>query len=372
MRMINGTGLEMSTTQVIDRYGHVFLVAMIKGTYSIPEDPSQPPIPAEESLPIYSADLFAGEAGLSATLVESDFAFRKRKCDIVVVGDAYAPKGSPVKELEVGFEFADCKKMARVVGPRKWIRSGSQIVVGESEAFSSAPITYGQSFGGMWQSDDETIHECYQSNPIGIGYARAEPARLIDTLAPSIEPPDQPIGSANQDYQPWAFGPVGRNCQPRIRYAGTYDQHWQDEVFPLQPMDFDDRFYQCVPEDQQVEHPTGGESVVLHNMHPEHPEFRFSLPEDLSMPLAILTQANKQFTTTPVVDTVVIEPTKRQFSLTWRANMQLQRSIREINLIAAGEVCKKWWAAQVYGANACSCDGLDSNEDRMASLSELL
>jgi hypothetical protein len=370
--MVNGSGFEMSTSQAIDRHGHVFLVAVMKGTFEIPADPNEQPITAESQLPIYAADLFAGEPGLSATLVESDFSFRKRKCDVVLVGEAYAPGGNAVESLNVGFEIAECKKSARVVGPRKWIKSGQKIVVGESDPFTSMPITYGQSYGGIWQSDDEKIYECYDSNPIGIGYAKADPTRLEGMAAPTIESLGQPIDSASQAYQPWAFGPIGRNCQPRTKYAGTYDQHWQDEVFPLQPSDFDDRFYQCVPEDQQIEFPTGGEAVVLHNLHPEQAQLRFSLPAELSMPMAILTHSNKQFTTTPVVDTIVIEPAERRFSLTWRANMQLQRSIREVSIVACGTICKKWWAAQVFGADACSCDGIDSNEERLASLSELI
>ena len=44
-----------------------------------------------------------------------------------------------------------------------------------------------------------------------------------------------------------AFGPVGRSWQPRIRWAGTYDQKWMDEKFPFLPEDFDERYYQCRP-----------------------------------------------------------------------------------------------------------------------------
>ena len=51
-------------------------------------------------------------------------------------------------------------------------------------------------------------------------------------------------------YRPMALGPVGRGWRPRLSYAGTYDQHWIDEVFPFLPADFDDRYYQAAPEDQ--------------------------------------------------------------------------------------------------------------------------
>ena len=57
--------------------------------------------------------------------------------------------------------------------------------------------------------------------------------------------------------------------QPRYPYAGTYDQHWIDEVFPFLPADFDDRYYQAAPEDQWIDEPQGGEEVVLVNLTPE-------------------------------------------------------------------------------------------------------
>lgn len=370
MQIVNGSGFEFLASQSIDKYGINWLVAVLKATYDIPENPDEPVKQSDEQVPVHAADIFAGAPGLSPALIESDIAFRKKQCDVVIVGDAFAPSNKAVTELEVGFEVGPLSKFARVVGSRAWQDKDRSIDVGPSAEFTSMPIHYGTSFGGMWQSEDQSQYECHESNPVGIGYAK-DPARLIDTPAPTIEPPDQPITTANKNYQPWGFGPIGRNCQPRIGYAGTYDQHWQDEVFPLQPMDFDDRFYQCVPEDQQMPFPKGAEQFVLHNLHPEKPTLEFSLPADLDIPMIVLTSNGKQYSIEPVVDTVVIEPSLNRFSLTWRAQMQLQSSLREIAILAAGDVCRKWWNSQVYGEAGCGCDGLDT-EDRLASLSELV
>lgn len=40
---------------------------------------------------------------------------------------------------------------------------------------------------------------------------------------------------------------MGRSWQPRLRYAGTYDQHWMDERLPFLPEDFDLRYFQSAP-----------------------------------------------------------------------------------------------------------------------------
>ena len=44
-----------------------------------------------------------------------------------------------------------------------------------------------------------------------------------------------------------AFGPVGRHWEPRVRYAGTYDDRWTEDRMPLLPKDFDDRFHNAAP-----------------------------------------------------------------------------------------------------------------------------
>ena len=63
---------------------------------------------------------------------------------------------------------------------------------------------------------------------------------------------------------PAGFGPIARHWEPRVRWAGTYDKRWQRTRKPLLPDDFDDRFHQCAPEDQQVDGGLiGGELVEL-------------------------------------------------------------------------------------------------------------
>ena len=52
-----------------------------------------------------------------------------------------------------------------------------------------------------------------------------------------------------------SFGPMGRGWPGRIEYGGTYDQNWIDNIFPFLPPDFDDRYFQMAPPDQQTPAP---------------------------------------------------------------------------------------------------------------------
>ena len=54
-------------------------------------------------------------------------------------------------------------------------------------------------------------------------------------------------------YRPMGFGRPRADWTPRLTYAGTYDQTWIDDVFPFLPADFDVRYYQAAPEDQQID-----------------------------------------------------------------------------------------------------------------------
>ena len=60
------------------------------------------------------------------------------------------------------------------------------------------------------------------------------------------------------------FGPLAAHWQPRVQWGGTYGDKWAKDRQPLLPEDFDERFFQSAPEDQQA--PTylkGGEAVEL-------------------------------------------------------------------------------------------------------------
>ena len=75
------------------------------------------------------------------------------------------------------------------------------------------------------------------------------------------------------------LGVQARKLAARLKHAGTYDQHWLDEVFPFLPADFDDRYYQAAPEDQWLDEPQGGEEVMLVNLTPEG-RTSFRLPRE--------------------------------------------------------------------------------------------
>jgi hypothetical protein len=138
-----------------------------------------------------------------------------------------------------------------------------------------------------------------------------------------------------------AFGPIGRSWEPRYKLAGTYDQNWLDNVFPFLPADFNDAYYQAAPSDQQMPYLKGGEDVYLANLTPDG-KCHFRVPA-LEMPVGFFRKKGEKEEIQAVIDTLVIEPDLRRFTITWRANRPLRRNIFEVIQVLVGNRGKEAW-----------------------------
>src|SRR5690606_26168733 len=270
MELVNATQMQAGYTQGLRPDGRELLVVVVKGTFTLPK-PGEAPCLADEQLPLVEADSFTGEPGLSAPLYESDYAPFKPRCDVILSGCAYAPGGKPAAKVPVGIKVGRVAKVFNVIGDRKWEAGIGGIGPGFAVPFDRKPISYDVAFGGVDAfSEDPADHDAYMLNPAGIGYRKGLTTGPIDgTPMPSTEERDDPVKSPLGRYRPMSFGPIGRAWTPRCQLAGTYDDAWLENVFPFLPSDFDDRYYQCAPEDQQTDYLEGGESVTLVNLTPD-------------------------------------------------------------------------------------------------------
>ncbi|MEM9793983.1 MAG: DUF2169 domain-containing protein, partial [Pseudomonadota bacterium] len=188
----------------------------------------------------------------------------------------------------------------------------------------------------------------YPPNPVGRGWHREENVgRLNGQPLPNLERPGTPVRVPWDNAAPAAFGPLGRGWRDRLRYAGTYDDHWQEEVFPFLPADFDTRYFQAAPEDQQIDPPAPGTEVLLrHLTHAGTTAFR--LPETrLPITFGRRKQGDHQVEARP--DTIVIRPDDGVFTLSWRASLPLARDLFEISDCIIGRRPKGFWRARKMG-----------------------
>ena len=259
MELINSTRMVAGYTMGMEPSGRELLVVVIKGTFRIPVQSGETLRLHEEQQPLVMSDVFFAEPGLSAPRYEVDFAPRKHRCDVLLNATAYAPEGRPATRVTVGARIGSWSKSFDVVGDRVWEAGLGGIGASVATPFVQMPIRYDRAFGGTDnKSDDPADHVAYLPNPVGRGFHKRLKSAWIDgSPLPNTQESDRAVSWVDGDYRPMSFGAIGRHWEPRYKYAGTYDQHWLDHVFPFLPADFDEQYYQAAPLDQQLPKPLG-------------------------------------------------------------------------------------------------------------------
>ncbi|WP_426755860.1 DUF2169 family type VI secretion system accessory protein [Myxococcus sp. Y35] len=347
MDFVNETPLCAGWTVGFQPDGREVLVVVAKGTFSLPASEEEAPL-APTQLPLVEADTFTGEPGFSAPLHEADFAHRKPRCDVLLNGSAWAPGGKPAPVVPVSFSLGGMTKSFAVHGPRVWRKS---LMGGprssEAQPFTSLPISYDNAFGGVDTSQkDVARHKAFLPNPVGRGF-RHHLEEVDGVPMSNTEEIRTPITSPRGPYRPMAFGALGRNWHPRSAFAGTYDASWLSEDLPFFPKDFDDRYFQAAPEDQQVPYPRGGEAVTLINLSPRG-TLRFRLPR-LQVPVAFIPHQGPAKQVDAALDTVLVESDADRLLLTWRLTWPLRRDAFELKQVVVGGRSRGWLRAHAVG-----------------------
>jgi hypothetical protein len=348
MELINATKMIAGYTMGMRPDGRESIVVVVKGTFSIPP-PGEEPQLAEEQVPLVMADVFTGEPGFSAPLYESEFALRKPKCDVLLNGSAFAPGGKPAERVTVSLRVGTMKKSFDVVGNRVWRRGILGPTASSPEPFVSMPFSYDKAFGGIDKTNPEPSRwRTFVPNHFGVGYHDHPLDPSINSKPlPNTEETGRHVNDSRGPYRPMSFGPIFRAWQPRLKYAGTYDDKWLEKVFPFLPADFDERYFQAAPEDQQIDYLQGGEEVELVNLTPEG-RTRIRLPH-VRVPVEFIRNDYKSTTVDALADTLFLEADKGRFVITWRASTPLRKNVFEVPTGIVGRMPRGWYRARESG-----------------------
>ena len=349
MELINATRMTAGYNMGLEPSGRELLVVVIKGTFVIPK-PGEAVRLADEQLPLIMADTFSGEPGFSAPLNEVDFAPRKPACDVLLTGTARAPGGRPVTRMRAGIKVGAMEKSFDVVGDRVWHAGLAAISASDPQPFTEMPVSYDVAFGGADRnSGDENDHDAYLPNPVGRGWHKHIKNAWVDGKPlPNTEEPGKSVSFPNNKYNPMALGPLGRGWPQRACYAGTYDQKWLDDEFPFLPKDFDERYYQAAPEDQQVTIPKAPMEVVLAGFTADGVR-QFTLPY-FEAPVNVFPKRGELEVYIASLDTIAFEPDQERFTMSWRVTRPLKKSLHEIAQVVVGMKGREWWQQREQAA----------------------
>ena len=308
---------------VRDRNGAEIWLVAVKCTWNIGPDGTTEI--AEDQPPVLRLPEHHGDPGSSSIKYDGDLVLTKTATDILVAGQAHAPGGRPVSQLDVGFRVGPVQKLLRVFGDRVWYSTGPS----SPEPFLKIPLVYERAFGGADQKSAHPDRDWEWRNPVGTGFAVSRD-NLVGRPVPNVEYPDEPIKEWNDRPRPAGFGAIAGHWHTRLALAGTYDDRWLKERQPLVPADFDDRFFQCAPQDQQAPgflH--GGEPVVLYRLTPGG-ELRFHLPKVFLGFETRFYDGTRQIHRERKLHTVILEPDVPRVSLVWHTALPCHWKVQKL------------------------------------------
>ncbi|MDA9556564.1 DUF2169 domain-containing protein [Vibrio sp.] len=291
-----------------DKEGRSFWLVSVKRQFQY-DSSSHNPWQEIKASEISSTAVYSGSPGESSLLTEREIGFVKHNTDVVLTGRVRTPFGSQVTQYQCQFVVeGHFSKTLKIVGERKWVTDLGGITISHPLAFNECPMDYGLAMGG-----DER-------NKIGVGID-TDDRKMTESVVPRIFYPNQDWSLNHKGIKTAGFGPISPFFQGRAQYAGTYDEEWQEERHPLLPSDFDHRFYQSAPSDQQCKgHLSGNELVRLVGFASEG-ELQFVVP-------SVRLQSNIQTTdlTTSLsmfINDVNFDMNKKQVSIVYQGQIQL-------------------------------------------------
>jgi hypothetical protein len=189
---------------------------------------------ADEQMPVCLAPVCHGDDPATSSLkYESETAPLKLGTDAVLIGHAHAIHALATY-IDVSFTVGPAHGVVRVFGDRVWTSARGRWVPSAPAPFSTMPLVYERAFGGWDRSHpDPARHQFEPRNPVGVGFVDKSSGGMREGApVPNLENPSDLITSPSDRPAPACFGFIGAHWQPRMNYAGTYDDSWQKRRMP--------------------------------------------------------------------------------------------------------------------------------------------
>ncbi len=261
----------------------------------------------------------------------SDLVPFKRRVDVVLVGQAFAPRGAPARSLVARLGVGEIDKSIEVHPDRALTREGE---IREGGAWTSMPLLYERAAGGP-----ETW------SPVGVS-REAPPDAYGQRILPNLVSPSA-RRSEPELAAPACFGPIPASWPVRRDRLRHRAEDWNEARFEDVPIgdDFDAGYFQVAPHDQQLEALRDEEPLVLENLLADHPRLTTKLSG--LQPKAFVDipgQAPRDLRL--VADTLWIDTDRAICTVTWRGQVPLVARDQpgRVLVAAAGPGQRLTWA----------------------------
>lgn len=317
-----------------DENGRDRMIIMAKVTYAY--DVQGRLVMADKAAPIIPEGEYWADPENSSLKYATEGTFAKQATDIAVIGHAYSPGAQPTRQLDVGLQVGNLRKMVKIFGDRYWVKNaemfGSRWSQTQAVPFSKMPLLYELAFGGEDLTPTDSKHHIHEArNPVGTGMI-ADGSELSKVRLPNIEAPNQLIQSITDRPEPMGFGFIAPNWQPRMADAGTCDETWQKTRLPQLPGDFNRRFFNAASPGLIANgYLLGNEAITLHNLN-AHGQISFYLPgHKPAIHFAFANEAAQPLTVN--LDSLIINSDQQTVELLWRAEQDVYQRIYQIETV---------------------------------------
>ena len=329
----NKTPYATGRSWIQDKDANKIWIVVVKATFDIL--PGGTTRLSDQQMPVWPIAQPWGEMGKSSLRYEADLLALRAGTDVLLNGAACAPPGRKAAWVDVELRLGQIQKCLRVFGDREWRHGIAGATMSKPDFFESMPIVYERAFGGWDRSaSDSAGHRLEGRNPVGTGFNdRSE--NCIGKALPNIEFPDRLIDSWKDKPQPAGFNAIDCAWSPRRELAGTYDAAWKRARFPLWAEDYDPRYGNCAPEDQQVQgFLRGGEAVNLIGLSPTG-TLTFNLPR--IYPFFQTRFGRERIEHRAQMSSVIIEPSIPRVILAWQTSLVCNHRADELDMTVVSE-----------------------------------
>ncbi len=287
-------------------------------------------IPVQKQPPLNTSEIYADPANpiTSEILEESDLVPYKQNTDIVVLSNAYSPKGKKAFYLDCEIQIGPVQKKIRVFGERKLKRGLIRgVKFTDPVPYQQKELGWNNAYGGVAKTKDGSLFP-YPPNPIGRGfYLKGGFEKYSEILVPNLEDPQRPLqphelvlrkfNDWKKAPKPMSFGWTRHKFFPRFTFAGA-SPFTSDSSDAIPKLDF--RFFQGASEGLCNHLLQGDEHVKLIYMDPQKPIFEFDLPNE--KPVITFFINNSPVEPAPILQTLLINKENSFLFLVWRASIQ--------------------------------------------------
>ncbi|MCC7537004.1 MAG: DUF2169 domain-containing protein [Deltaproteobacteria bacterium] len=321
VRLVRDTPFEVGWIVWSVRPPRPSLTLVVKGTFDL-RDGRDCEL-ASEQRPC-TGDLFYDDDTEQSVRYESDFAILKQRAECFLVGTCHPPGGSATTSA-VAFGVGNVKKALAVYGDRVWATTFMGRTQSPPAPFTSMPLRWERCYGGP----------DLPANPLGAGRTDIETHDGTERRLPNLEDPTRPIVTYDDAPEPIGFFPIPRAWARRGGRTGTYDARWRETRWPFFPEDFDWRYFNGAPLDQQIDgFWRGDETIALTHLRPGQRNVQSKLPGIRARAFldAARDPSTRDLTEVALnLDTITVDADAAQVVCLWRGLVEVQtESLSEI------------------------------------------